>query len=65
MIASWRSHRTAGWWLTALVGALAVAALVLVAVLEGGLTTANRMTQILAARPLRPDSFPAIRHGAA
>lgn len=34
--------------LTALVGTLAVAALVLVAALEGGLTTANRMAQILA-----------------
>ncbi|WP_328982809.1 serine/threonine-protein phosphatase [Streptomyces mirabilis] len=34
--------------LTALVGTLAVTALVLIAVLEGGLTTANRMAQILA-----------------
>lgn len=34
--------------LTALVGTLAVTALVLIAVIEGGLTTANRMAQILA-----------------
>jgi hypothetical protein len=52
--------------MTALVGALAVATLMLIGVLEGGLTNGQpHGADPRAARPLRPDSFHAIRHGAA